>query len=200
MNCVLFQQVQVIGCPLHKCPRKRWSQSELLELSDGRDKSKAWHFRIRVVSRTTSFRTAGYIAILAGLILVASGVVSGSILITGLNALNNFIGPSIGSASILIQYAITALLFLIGFGGFLAVVGGILLLARHGSAGRFLIGLGGGMAIFGLLFSMAGALYTTGISAPIFHQAYLGLYWIGAILATFSYFLSRRFRETKPIV
>jgi hypothetical protein len=147
-----------------------------------------------------SFRTAGYLAIIAGLILVASGVVSGSILITGLTFLNNYIGPSIGSASLLIQYAIEVLVFLVGFGGILAIVGGVLLLAKHGSAGRFCIGLGGGMAVFGLLFSMAEALYATGLSAPVFHQTYFGLYWIGAILATISYFLSRRAPETKPIV
>jgi len=152
------------------------------------------------MSQPKSFRTAGYIAIIAGVLLVASGVISGSFLITGLTFLNKYIGPSIGSASLLIQYAIEVLVFLVGFGGILAIVGGVLLLAKHGSAGRFLIGLGGGMAIFGLLFSMAEALYATGPSAPIFSQSYFGLYWIGAILATISYFLSRRSPETKPIV
>lgn len=80
------------------------------------------------------------------------------------------------------------------------VMGGILLLAKHGSLGRFLIGLGGGMAIVGLLISMGEALYVTGLSAPIFHEAYFGLYWFGAILATISILLSRRYRETKPII
>jgi hypothetical protein len=152
------------------------------------------------MSKSNSFRNAGYLAIVAGLILLASGVTSGSILISGLGYLKNYIGPSIGSASILLQYAIAALVFLVGFGGLLAIVGGLLLLAKHGSAGRFFIGLGGGLAIFGLLFSMAEALYATGLSAPIFQQAYFGLYWIGAVLATIAYFLSRRARETKPII
>jgi hypothetical protein len=147
-----------------------------------------------------SFRTAGYLAIVAGLILVVSGVISGSILVTALGYVSNYIGPIIGPADLVLQLAIGVLTYLIGFGGFLAIVGGILLLGKHGSAGRLLIGLGGGMAIFGLLFSMAEALYVTGLSAPVFHQTYLGLYWIGAILATISYFLSRRARETKPIV
>jgi hypothetical protein len=151
-------------------------------------------------SKSNSFRNAGYLAIIAGLILLASGVTSGSILISGLSYLKSYIGPSIGSASLLLQYAIAGLVFLVGLGGLLAIVGGLLLLAKHGSAGRFFIGLGGGMAIFGLLFSMAWALYATGLSAPIFQQVYFGLYWIGAVLATISYFLSRRARETKPII
>jgi hypothetical protein len=48
------------------------------------------------------------------------------------------------------------------------------------------------MAIFGLLFSVGEALYVSGLSAPIFRQAYFGLFWIGAILATISIFLSRK--------
>jgi hypothetical protein len=147
-----------------------------------------------------SFRTAGYLAIIAGLILIVSGVTSGSILLTALGAADNYLGSKIGSADIVLQFAIVALTYLVGLGGLLAIAGGVLLLLKHGSGGRFLIGLGGGMAIFGLLFSMAEALYVTGLSAPIFHQAYFGLYWIGAILATISIILSRGSRETKPII
>lgn len=147
-----------------------------------------------------SFKTAGYLAIVAGVILIASGVTSGSLLLTAAGYASNYIGPKIGSADIVLQLAIGALTYLVGLGGILAIVGGILLLGKHGSAGRVLIGLGGGMAILGLLFSMAEALYVTGPSAPIFHQTYFGLYWIGAILATISILLSRRAPETKPIV
>lgn len=56
------------------------------------------------------------------------------------------------------------------------------------------------MAIVGLLFSMAEALYVTGLSAPIFHEAYFGLYWDGAILATISIYLSRKEPGNKPII
>jgi hypothetical protein len=147
-----------------------------------------------------SFRRAGYLAIIAGLILIASGVITGSILLTALGVVNNYIGPIIGSADIVMQLAIGALTYLIGFGGLLAIIGGVLLLLKHGSMGRFLIGIGGGTAIFGLLFSMAEALYVTGISAPIFHQTFFGLYWIGAILATISIFLSRKEPGNKPII
>jgi hypothetical protein len=148
-----------------------------------------------------SFRTAGYVAVIAGLILLASGVTSGSLLLTATDYLTKYFGPSIGSTGqSILQLAVWALTFLVGLGGISVIIGGALLLLKHGSLGRFLIGLGGGMAIFGLLFAMGEALYVTGPSAPIFSQIYFGLYWVGAILATISIFLSRKSRETKPIV
>ncbi len=145
-----------------------------------------------------TLRRAGVLAVIAGLILIASGVTSGSILLTGLGYVDNYVGSSIGPAGqSVLQLAILMLTFLVGLGGILAIAGGVLLLRRHGSSGRFLIGLGGGTAIFGLLFSMGEALFVTGISAPIFYQPYFTLYWIGAILATVSIFLSRRDPATK---
>jgi hypothetical protein len=146
-----------------------------------------------------SFRRAGVLAIVAGLILIASGVTSSSILLTGLGYVDSYIGSLIGpEGQSMLQLAILMLTFLVGLGGILAILGGILLLRRHGSSGRILIGLGGGSAIFGLLFSIGEALFVTGISAPIFHQSYFTLYWVGAILATISIFLSRRDPTTKP--
>ena len=148
-----------------------------------------------------SFRSAGVLAIIAGLIIIVSGVTSGSILLTALGYVDNYIGSSVGSAGqFVLQLAIGALTYLVGFGGLLAIAGGVLLLLKHGSLGRFLIGLGGGMAIIGLLFSMAEALFVTGLSAPIFHQFYFGLYWVGAILATISIYLSRKEPGNKPII
>jgi hypothetical protein len=99
-----------------------------------------------------------------------------------------------------LQLIIVIVSFLAGLGGISAIAGGILLLRGHGSSGRFLIGLGGGTAIFGLLISIGEALFTSQGSAPIFYQPYFALYWIGAILATISIFLSRRDPTTKPII
>jgi hypothetical protein len=148
-----------------------------------------------------SFRRAGVLAIVAGLILIASGITSGSILLTGLGYVDKYIGSSVGpEGQTMLHLAIGALTYLVGFGGLLAIVGGVLLLSGHGSSGRFLIGLGGGTAIFGLLFSIAEALFVKGTSAPIFYQPYFVVYWIGAILATISIFMSRRDPATKPIV
>jgi len=148
-----------------------------------------------------SFRRAGVIAVVAGLILIESGISSGSILLTSLGYLDNHVGSSIGIAGqSLLQLAIAIVSLLVGLGGLSAIAGGVLLLRGHGSLGRFLIGLGGGTAIFGLLISIGRALFVSGASAPIYFQPYFALYWIGAILATVSILVSRRDPATKPII
>jgi hypothetical protein len=148
-----------------------------------------------------SFRRAGVLAVIAGLILIASGVTSGSMLLTGLDFLDSHVGSSIGvAAQSLLQLVIGVVSFLVGLGGISAIAGGILLLRGNGSSGRFLIGLGGGTAIFGALISVGSALLTSGVSAPIFYQPFFALYWVGAILATVSILVSRRDPKTKPII
>jgi hypothetical protein len=148
-----------------------------------------------------SFRSAGVLAMVAGVILIASGVTSGSMLLTGLGYLNNSVGGGIGATGqSLLQLVIVIVGFLVGLGGFSAIVGGVLLLRGHGSVGRFLIGLGGGTAIFGVLLSIGEALITTGVSAPVFYQPYFTLYWVGSILATISILASRRDPTTKPMM
>ena len=145
---------------------------------------------VPIVKRPTS---PGVLAVVGGLILIASGVTSGSIFLTGLGYVNQYLGPSIGSqGDLFVHLAIAMLTFIVGLGGILVVAGGVLLLRHEGFAGRLLIGLGGGMAVFGLLFSMFEALYVTGFSAPVFHQTYFTLYWLGSIIATIASLLSDR--------
>jgi len=144
-------------------------------------------------TRSSSFRV-GFLAIIAGLLLMASGVASGSILLTGLSYLDRYVGADVPTAQAVINIAIVMLTLVVGFGGILDIAGGFLFLRKHSTSGRFLVGLGGGSAIFGLLFSVAVALYSTGLSAPIFQQSYFTLYWIGATLATTSILLSLRAR------
>jgi hypothetical protein len=132
---------------------------------------------------------------IAGVVLMASGVISGSILLTGLSYLDQYVGANVRPAEFVVNTAIVMLTFVVGFGGILDLGGGLLLMRGHSFAGRFFVGLGGGSAILGLLFSIAVALYTTGLSAPIFQQSYFTLYWIGAVLATTSIVLSLRGRK-----
>jgi hypothetical protein len=136
--------------------------------------------------------TPGVLAVIAGLILIVSGITSGSLFLTGLDYADRYLGPSIGTeGGLLLNLAITMLTFVVGLGGLLVVAGGLLLLGNQGFAGRLMMGLGGGTAVFGLLFSMAYALYAVGFSAPVFHQSYFSLYWVGSILATIANLLSR---------
>jgi hypothetical protein len=152
----------------------------------------------KVMPKSKPLRSAILLAFVAGLFLIVSGVISSSIIITGLRYVDTYLGPNIVSP--LLDLAIAVLTVVVGFGGFLDIAGGFLLWREHGSAARFLIGLGGGTAIIGLLFSIGVALYVSGFSAPVFYQPYFTLYWIGAILATASYLLSRRAPATKPII
>jgi len=148
-----------------------------------------------------SFRRAGVIAMVAGVILIVSGISSGSVLLTGLEYLDSHAGSSIGTAGqSLLQLVIEIVSLIVGFGGLSAIAGGVLLLRGHGSSGRALIGLGGGTAVFGLLISIGRALFISGASVPIYLQPYFALYWIGAILATISILVSRRDPATKPII
>lgn len=141
------------------------------------------------------------LAFAAGLLLMASGVVSSSILLTGLEYADTYVGPHVGSAGqYMLELATAMLTFVVGLGGLLDFVGAFLLWREHGSSGRFLIGLGGGTAIFGLIFSVGEALSVSGFSAPVFYQPYFILYWIGAILATGSILFSRKAPQTKPII
>lgn len=137
--------------------------------------------------------TPGILAIIGGFILIASGVISGSIFLTGLSYVSQYLGPSVGpEGDAFLRLAIITLTFILGLGGILVVAGGLLLLIRKVFTGGLLIGLGGGMAVFGLLFSMFEALYVTGFSAPVFHQTYFTLFWLGSILATIANLLANR--------
>ena len=148
-----------------------------------------------------TLRKAILLALLAGVFLIASGVVSGSILLTGLEYADTYLGPGVGApGQLMLNAAIGMLTFVVGLGGLLDFAGATLLWREHGSSGRFLIGLGGGTAVFGLLFSAGEALFVSGLSAPVFYQPYFTLYWIGAVLATASIIFSRRARATKPII
>jgi hypothetical protein len=141
-----------------------------------------------------SFR-AGILAIIAGVLFIASGVASGSILLTGLSYLDRYLGANAPSAQFVANIAIVMLTFVVGLGGILDLAGGFLPFRKHSTSGRFLLGLGARSAILGLLFSVAVALYSTGLSAPIFQQPYFTLYWIGAVLATTSILFSLRGRS-----
>ena len=117
----------------------------------------------------TSERRPGVLALIAGLILISSGVTSSSILLKALIYVDDYLGSNIGSAGdFVLQLAIVGLAFLVGLGGFLVIAGGALLLGEHGSSGRALVGLGGGTAIFGELFSMGGSLFFSGFFWSVF--------------------------------
>jgi len=80
--------------------------------------------------RSDSFR-AGILAIIAGVFFIASGVASGSILLTGLSYLDRYVGTNAPSAQFVVNIAIVMLTFVVGLGRILDLAGGALLLRKH---------------------------------------------------------------------
>lgn len=134
-------------------------------------------------------RFAGIIAIAAGIIFLVSGYTSHPILLTILNYIEvhftNLLSPSELYA---LKLSVSILNFLVSLGGVVVISGGALLLLGRRTSGRVLVWLGGGMGILGLLFTMGEAYYYAGFSLVVFHAEY----WIGLVLATFSFLLAKR--------
>ena len=85
-------------------------------------------------------RGAGVLALISGLVLIASGVTSGSLLLTIVSYVDKYLGPHLPLAgNFMLELAITTLTFLIGLGGILVIIGGALILLKHGFFGRLLI-------------------------------------------------------------
>jgi hypothetical protein len=144
-------------------------------------------------------KRAIYLAVLAGVLIIVSGVLSSSVLLTALQYVDTNLGPTLGPSGQSMLESVTSMLrYVVGFGGLLDFAGAYLLWTRHGSSGRFLIGLGGGTAIIGLLLSLVRS--GSESLAPVLYQPYFTLYWIGAILATAAILYSRKAPGTKPMI
>jgi hypothetical protein len=124
---------------------------------------------------------AGSLAILGGLLMLASGYTSRGFLYTalgyGAQEIPTYLTGFAGSAALL---AITLLELVIALGGLTVLVGGLVILTHHTTTGRTLIYLGGGAGFLGLLISFGYSIYKLGGVDPVL--AFLP-YWIGLALA-----------------
>jgi hypothetical protein len=129
----------------------------------------------------------GIVAMIGGAIIVFSGYRTGSFLLTVASFSEAKFGSLLpGQALTAIQIALIALSFVIGFGGFLAILGGVLVIAKHLTIGKILIGLGGGLGFFGIAISVGYAIYVHGFSVLVDHVDY----WIGVVIATIGRYLA----------
>ena len=124
---------------------------------------------------------AGALAVVGGLLMLASGYTSRGFLYTALGLgepyLSDFLkGTELGAAVL----AVTALELVTALGGLTVLVGGLIILARHTTTGRILVWLGGGAGFIGLLLGFGYTAYKLGGVGPVL--AYLP-YWIGLALA-----------------
>jgi len=132
------------------------------------------------------------VGIIAGLILIISGVISisfmGTILTYFLKHYSANLSPD---ETYGLKVVISVLAYLVGLGGLLVIFGGFMFLLKHRIAGRIMMSLGGGMAVVGLIVTMVVAYAGSGFSSPIFSISYFTVYWLGAILALTAMGISR---------
>jgi hypothetical protein len=130
--------------------------------------------------RTKAY-VAGFLAMVGGLLMLASGYSSRGFLYTALGyaepQISNLLSGAAASAAIL---AITVVELVIALGGLTVLVGGLIIVVRHTTAGRVLIWLGGGAGFLGLLIGFGYSVYRLGGLDPVL--SYLP-YWVGLALA-----------------
>jgi len=97
----------------------------------------------------SKYRTAMYVAIVAGILLLISGI-SG---LATWETVKEFVTNNLTDDAV-IQIVFAILIFIASLGGLAVIIGGILIGKENLSTGRFLIMLGAGMGIIGLIVSI----------------------------------------------
>ena len=132
---------------------------------------------------------AGALALVGGLLMLASGYTSRGFLYTALNLAEPRISDLLsGVAANVAVLVVTILEFLIALGGLAVMIGGLVVLANHTTTGRALIYLGGGAGFLGLIVSFGYAAYRVGGISPLL--AYLP-YWVGLAMAVSGRWLAK---------
>lgn len=132
---------------------------------------------------------AGTLAVIGGLLMVASGYTSRGFLYTALNLAEPHISDFLsGVAANVAVLAVTILELVIALGGLTVVIGGLIVLASHTTTGRILIYLGGGAGFLGALVSFGYTAYKLGGISPVL--AYLP-YWLGLAMAVSGRWLAK---------
>jgi hypothetical protein len=135
----------------------------------------------------TSIIAGGILAIIGGLLIITSSFRTGSFLVTAAKFSETQLGSLLPNGALtILQIAVIALSFVIGFGGFLAILGGILIITKHLTTGKILLGLGGGVGFVGIAISMGYAIYVSGFSVLATHFDY----WLGVLVASIGRYLA----------
>jgi hypothetical protein len=134
-----------------------------------------------------SIIAGGILAIIGGLLIITSSFRTGSFLVTAANYSEAKFGSLLpGQALFAIQIGLIVLSFVIGFGGLLAIIGGLLILSKHLTIGKILLGLGGGFGFIGIAISVGYAIYVSGFSILVTHFDY----WLGILVASVARYLA----------
>jgi len=140
-----------------------------------------------VVKSRTSIIAGGILAIVGGGLIVTSGYRTGSFLLTAASYSEAKFGSFLSGQELsTVQIALIVLSFVIGFGGLLAIVGGVLVISKHLTIGKILIGLGGGFGFIGIAIAVGYAIYVNGFSVLVNHVDY----WLGVLVASIGRYLA----------
>jgi hypothetical protein len=132
---------------------------------------------------------AGALAVVGGVLMLASGYTSRGLLYTALNLAEPHISDFLtGMAANVAVLAVTVLELVIALGGFAVMVGGLVVLTNHTTTGRTLIYMGGGAGFLGLVVSFGYTAYKMGGVSPVL--AYLP-YWVGLAMAVSGRWLAK---------
>ena len=123
---------------------------------------------------------AGALAVVGGLLMVASGFAAGGLLLTALDVVEGEIPRYLGGVEgLTATLAVGIVSTLIALGGVTVVAGGVSLGFGHRTTGRSLILLGGGASFLGLLITFLYSSYRLGLSGTLAYTPY----WVGVALA-----------------
>jgi hypothetical protein len=131
-------------------------------------------------STARSTRFAGFLALVGGALIIASGFAVHSFLLDVLDFLNSKVASyAPGISGVIPILAIQAITILVSLGGVTVLGGGVAIFAGRISTGRLLITLGGGAGFLGLLVAIGYSAMTVGPSSIVTHFEY----WTGVVLA-----------------
>ena len=132
-----------------------------------------------------SIMAGGILAIIGGLLIVASGFRTSSFLLSVI-AYSSKYGTTLPySVQFATHAVLTVLSIIIALGGLAAVLGGLLALAKHTTMGKLFIAFGGGMGLIGIGISFGYAIYANGPAILVIHIDY----WIGVLIASLGRYL-----------
>ena len=123
---------------------------------------------------------AALLAMAGGVLMLASGYTSRGILFQAFGISEHYVLDIGGVAANLLAFGITIIEFVVALGGFTVIVGGIVIMAHHTTAGRAIVYLGGGTGFLGLIISFGYSVFSLGGFNHIL--AFLP-YWVGLALA-----------------
>jgi hypothetical protein len=134
-------------------------------------------------------KVGGILAILGGLLIVASGFAihgfTQTVLDWLMGAAPKYLPPNMTPFLVV---ALQILIALITLGGITVIFGGVVILLGRLFTGRLLIALGGGTGLLGFLIAFGYSILTTGTLDIIVHLEY----WVGIAIAIVGRHLAKR--------